>query len=350
MNQDNKHAETQAPPSGGGGVLKNTLQKLIEHRTLTREDAKNILINIAGAKYNQSQVTAFMAVYMMRSITPEELAGFRDALIELCVPVDLSDFNTIDLCGTGGDGKDTFNISTLSSMVVAGAGYKVAKHGNYGVSSACGSSNVMEYFGLKFTNDQDTLKRQMERAGMTYMHAPLFHPAMKAVGPIRRELGMKTFFNLIGPLVNPSNPQNQITGVFDLETVRLYNYLFQQTGKQFAIVYSMDGYDEISLTGEFKMVTNTDDLMLTPEKIGLPVLNQEQLFGGHTVEEAAMIFKSVLEGNGTVAQNSVVFANAGMAIKTMCPEKSIETCIEEAKSSLMGGKAKKVLESLVNSH
>jgi anthranilate phosphoribosyltransferase len=327
--------------------MKTILQKLIQHRTLTREDAKNILKNIAGELYNRSQVTAFMSVYMMRSITPEELAGFRDALIELCVPVDLSGFNTIDLCGTGGDGKDTFNISTLSSLIVAGAGYHVAKHGNYGVSSACGSSNVMEYFGLKFTNDQDVLRQQMDRAGMVYMHAPLFHPAMKAVGPIRKELGMKTFFNLIGPLVNPSNPQNQITGVFDLETVRLYNYLFQQTGKQFSIIYSMDGYDEISLTGDFKMVTNTDDLMLSPEKIGMPQLTREQLFGGNTVEEAAGIFKSVLEGKGSLAQNSVVFANAGMAIKTMCPEKSIETCIEEAKCSLMGGKAAIVLKKLL---
>ena len=328
--------------------MKTILNKLIQHRTLTREDAREILKNIATEKYNQSQITAFMAVYMMRSITPEELAGFRDALIELCIAVDFSDFNTIDLCGTGGDGKDTFNISTLSSLVVAGAGYKVAKHGNYGVSSACGSSNVMEYFGYKFTNDNDTLKKQMDKAGFVYMHAPLFHPAMKVVGPIRRELGMKTFFNLIGPLVNPSNPQNQITGVFDLETVRLYTYLFQQTGKQFSVVYSLDGYDEISLTGDFKVVSNFDDLLLTPEKIGLPRLKQAQLFGGDTVEEAASIFKSILEGKGTEAQNSAVFANAGMAIRTMHPEKSIEQCIEEAKSSLLGGKAAKVLESLVN--
>lgn len=331
-------------------TMKTILNKLIQHRTLSREDARDILKNIAAEKYNHSQVTAFMAVFMMRSITPEELAGFRDALIELCVAIDLSDFNTIDLCGTGGDGKDTFNISTLSSLVVAGAGYHVAKHGNYGVSSACGSSNVVEYFGVKFTNDSDTLKRQLEKSGMVYMHAPLFHPAMKAVGPIRRELGMKTFFNLIGPLVNPANPQNQITGVFDLETVRLYNYLFQQTGKQFAIVYSMDGYDEISLTGDFKMVTNTDDLMLSPEKIGLPKVKPEQLFGGHTVEEAANIFRSVLDGTGTEAQNSAILANAGMAIKTINPAKSIEQCIEEAKSSLLGGKAAGVLKSLVHSH
>lgn len=328
-------------------TMKTILNKLIQHRTLAREDAKNILKNIAAEQYNHSQVAAFMAVFMMRSITPEELAGFRDALLDLCVPVDLSDFNTIDLCGTGGDGKDTFNISTLSSLVVAGAGYHVAKHGNYGVSSACGSSNVMEYFGYKFTNDRDTLKRQMDRAGMIFMHAPLFHPAMKAVGPIRRELGMKTFFNLIGPLVNPANPQNQITGVFNLETVRLYNYLFQQTGKRFTIVYSMDGYDEISLTGDFKMVSNHDDVMLSPADIGFTRLKPEQLFGGHTVQEAAAIFKQVLEGKGSVAQNSAVMANAGMAIKTMCPGKSNEQCIEEAKSSLLGGKAKMVLETLL---
>ena len=324
--------------------MKKILNRLIQHRTLSRDEACEILKSIATEKYNLSQITAFMAIFMMRSITPEELAGFRDALIELCVPVDLSDFNTIDLCGTGGDGKETFNISTLSSLVVAGAGYKVAKHGNYGVSSVSGSSNVMEYFGYKFINDADKLKHQMDKAGFIFMHAPLFHPAMKTVGPIRRDLGMKTFFNLIGPLVNPSNPQNQIAGVFDLETVRLYTYLFQQTGKQFSVVYSLDGYDEISLTGDFKVVSNFDDLLLSPEKIGLPRLKQEQLFGGNTVAEAASIFKTILEGEGTEAQNSTVFINAGLAIRTMHPTKSIEQCIEEAKSSLLGGKAKKVLK------
>ncbi|MCF8361033.1 MAG: anthranilate phosphoribosyltransferase [Prolixibacteraceae bacterium] len=328
--------------------MKTIINKLIQHRTLTREDAKEILKNIASEKYNPSQITAFMAVYMMRSITPEELAGFRDALIELCVPVDFSNFRTIDLCGTGGDGKDTFNISTLSSLVVAGAGYKVAKHGNYGVSSACGSSNVMDYFGYKFTNDQDTLKKQMDEAGFVFMHAPLFHPAMKAVGPIRKDLGMKTFFNLIGPLVNPSRPQSQMAGVFDLETVRLYSYLFQQTGTQFSVIYSLDGYDEISLTGKFKVVSNTEDLLLTPEQIGLKKLRQEQIFGGNTVEEAAGIFKTILDGKGTEAQNSVVFANAGTAIHTLHPEKSIEQCIEEAKSSLLGGKAANVLKKIVS--
>jgi anthranilate phosphoribosyltransferase len=352
MNDNNKNATIQSPSIlkqwSDTGSMKYILNKLIQHRTLSRNDAKEILKNIAGAEYNQSQVSAFISVYMMRNITPEELSGFRDALIDLCIPVDLSDFDTIDLCGTGGDGKDTFNISTLSSLVVAGAGYKVAKHGNFGVSSACGSSNVMEYFGYKFTNDQNQLKRQIDESGMTYLHAPLFHPAMKAVGPIRRELGMKTFFNLIGPLVNPANPQNQFTGVFDLETVRLYNYLFQKTGKKYTIIFSLDGYDEISLTSEFKMVTNTEDFILNPEELGFRRLKQEQLFGGNTVEEAAVIFKSILDGNGTNAQNNIVFANAGMAIKTISPGKTVETCIEEAKNSLLSGKAKKVLGKLIN--
>jgi anthranilate phosphoribosyltransferase len=330
--------------------MKETLQKLIEHKTLSQDEAKNILLDITSEKYNTAQITAFLTVFMMRSITPDELAGFRDALLDLCVRIDLSDFNTIDLCGTGGDGKHTFNISTLSSLVVAGAGYHVAKHGNYGVSSASGSSSIMEYFGYKFTNDQDKLQKIMEKCGMVYLHAPFFHTAMKAVGPIRRDLGMKTFFNMLGPILNPSNPQNQIVGVYNMETMRLYSYLYQQSNKNFSIIYSMDGYDEISLTSDFKMITKTEDVIISPEQLGLPRLQPQELFGGNSVEEAATVFKTILEGKGTIAQNSAVFANAGMAIKTMHPEKDIEQCIEEAKSSLLGGKAKKVLELLVNSH
>lgn len=328
--------------------MKAILQKLTEHKSLSHDEAKAVLTDITAEKYNLAQMTAFLTVYMMRSITPEELSGFRDALLDLCVKVDLSDYNTIDLCGTGGDGKNTFNISTLSSLVVAGAGYKVAKHGNYGVSSASGSSSVMEYFGYKFTNDTDKLKQMMDKVGMVYLHAPFFHPAMKAVGPIRRDLGMKTFFNMLGPVLNPAQPQNQITGVFDLETMRLYSYLFQKSGKNYSIVYSMDGYDEISLTGDFKLISNSEDVMMNPEQLGLPRLKQEELFGGDSVEEAAGIFKSILEGNGTLAQNSAVFANAGMAIHTMHPEKSIEQCIEEAKSSLLGGKAAGILKSITS--
>jgi anthranilate phosphoribosyltransferase len=327
--------------------MKAILQKLTENKTLSQEEAKIILQDITRDKYNTAQVTAFLTVFMMRSITPEELAGFRDALLELCVHIDLSGYNTIDLCGTGGDGKHTFNISTLSSLVVAGAGYHVAKHGNYAVSSASGSSSVMEYFGYKFTNDQDTLSKMMERCGMVYLHAPIFHPAMKAVGPIRRDLGMKTFFNMLGPILNPTHIKNQIVGVYNLETMRLYSYLYQNSDKNYCIVYSMDGYDEISLTSEFKMITNTENMIMTPEQLGFSRLKPEELYGGSSVEEAAGIFKSVLDGKGTAGQNSAVFANAGMAIKTICPQKNIEDCIEEAKSSLLSGKAKKVLEKLV---
>ena len=212
--------------------MKQLLNRLINHESITSEEAKQVLVNISEGKYNQSQIASFLTVFMMRSITLEELQGFRDALLDLCIAVDLKDFNPIDLCGTGGDGKDTFNISTLSSFVTAGAGVNVAKHGNYGVSSACGSSNVMEYLGIKFSNDKDFLKKSIDTTGICVLHAPLFHPAMKNVAPIRRELGVKTFFNMLGPMVNPAFPKNQMVGVFNLELQRLYGYLYQQSDKK----------------------------------------------------------------------------------------------------------------------
>ncbi len=284
---------------------------------------------------------------MMRLITVDELAGFRDAFLELCLNTDLSDFNTIDLCGTGGDGKNTFNVSTLSSLVVAGAGAKVAKHGNYGVSSACGSSNVMEYFGYRFTNDRDVLLRQLDRAGICFLHAPLFHPAMKNVAPIRKALGVKTFFNILGPLVNPAFPPNQVSGVFSLETARLYHYIFQQTEKRYAVLYSLDGYDEISLTGEFKLITNDGERLLAPEDIGFNKLNPADIDGGETVGESAAIFHSILEGHGTEAQNDAVIANSGMALECYYPGKSHEECFEMARGSLYSGKALNVLRTLI---
>ena len=235
--------------------MKETLQYLFDHKTLGKEDAKLILRNMAEGKYNDSEIAAFISVYLMRSITLEELAGFRDALLELCTPVDLSEFNTIDVCGTGGDEKNTFNISTLTSFVVAGAGEKVAKHGNYSVSSACGSSNVLEYFGYKFSSDPDRLRREIDRYNICFLHAPLFNPAMKNVAPVRRSLKIKTFFNMLGPMVNPSSPRNQLVGVFSLDVARLYHYLYQQSDKQFCIIHSLDGYDEISLTGRFRVLT-----------------------------------------------------------------------------------------------
>ena len=327
--------------------MKEILQRLTSHLTLDREEAKDVLKKIAGGGYNNSQISAFLTVYMMRMITVHELAGFRDALLELCLATDLSEFDTIDLCGTGGDGKNTFNISTLSSFVVAGAGGKVAKHGNYGVSSACGSSNVLEYLGYKFTTSRDLLRNQIDKANICFLHAPLFHPAMKAVAPIRRELGVKTFFNMLGPMVNPSFPHNQLVGVWNLETARLYNYIYQQTDKNYTIIYSLDGFDEISLTSEFKLISNLEEDLLDPEKIGFTRLIHDDVKGGTTVEESVRIFLKILDGNGTEAQKSVVIANSGMALKKLFPSKSQKECFGIAEDSLQGGKAKAMLKKLL---
>lgn len=329
-------------------MLQPTLKRLFEYNTLSREEARNILVNITSENYSKSEVVAFLSVFMMRSVTVDELSGFRDGLLEQCKILDLSDFNTIDMCGTGGDGKNTFNISTLASLVVAGAGYKVAKHGNAGVSSACGSSNVMEFMGYKFTNDNDTLKNQIDKAGICFLHAPLFHPAMKAVGPIRRELGIKTFFNMLGPMVNPSNPKNQLVGVFSLELARIYQYIYQQTDKNFSIVHSIDGYDEISLTDAFKVISHNGEKLLAPEDLKLPYNKPEDIFGGNTVEESAGIFQNVLAGDGTEAQNNAVVANAALAISTMDSGLTLDQSIEKAVNSLKSGNAKQALETLLS--
>lgn len=326
--------------------MKNLLNRLINHESISSEEAKQVLVNISNDMYNQSQIASFLTVFMMRSITLEELRGFRDALLELCIAIDLKDFNTIDLCGTGGDGKDTFNISTLSSFVSAGAGIKVSKHGNYGVSSACGSSNVMEYLGIKFSNDEDFLKRCIDKAGICVLHAPLFHPAMKNVAPIRRELGVKTFFNMLGPMVNPSFPKNQMVGVFNLELLRLYSYLYQNTDKNYSIVHALDGYDEISLTGNTKVISNNSETMFSPEDLGISAITQESIFGGNTIEDAAKIFMNVIQGKGTEPQNNVVCANAGLAIATT-KQISHKEGFEQAKESLLSGKAKASLDKLI---
>ncbi|MGY3792795.1 anthranilate phosphoribosyltransferase [Aquimarina sp. 433] len=325
--------------------MKALLNRLINHETISKEEAKQVLVNISQGAYNQSQIASFLTVYMMRSITVEELEGFRDALLELCIAVDLSEYNPIDLCGTGGDGKDTFNISTLSSFVSAGAGIKVTKHGNYGVSSKCGSSNVMEHLGIKFSNDKDFLKKSIDEAGICVLHAPLFHPAMKNVAPIRRELGVKTFFNMLGPMVNPAFPKNQIVGVFNLELARMYGYLYQNTDKNFTIIHALDGYDEISLTGSTKTISNNTEGMLTPEDFGVQALQMEDIVGGDSVEESATIFMNILSGKGTQAQNDVVCANAGMAIATVEGLQPKEG-FEKAKESLLSGKGLTALKKV----
>jgi len=328
--------------------MKDILNRLFEYKSLDRITAKEILSNLAQGKYNQSEMAAFLTVYLMRSITVEELAGFREAMLELCVPVDIEEYNAIDLCGTGGDGKDTFNISTLASFIVAGAGQKVAKHGNNSVSSVCGSSNVLAYFGYEFTNDIDILKRSLDKSNICYLHAPLFHPAMKNVAPVRKELGVKTFFNMLGPMVNPSFPTKQMTGVFSLELARLYAYLFQQTDTDFMVVYSLDGYDEVSLTGDFKILTRNDEQIIGPEDLGLHSFNPDELSGGATIDEAAKIFKSVLENQSTRAQKEVAIANAGMALYCADSTLGLKGAVEKARESLESGNALNSFNTLMN--
>ena len=282
---------------------------------------------------------------MMRSVSIEELSGFREALLDLCIRIDLSAYNTIDLCGTGGDGKDTFNISTLASFVAAGAGIKVAKHGNYGLSSISGSSNVMEKLGIKFSNDADYLERSIDQAGIAILHAPLFHPAMKNVGPIRKDLAVKTFFNMVGPMVNPSFPQNQLVGVFNLELARMYAYLYQKTNVNFTILHSLDGYDEVSLTGPTKLITSDREAMLIPEDFGVSLLAQSQIEGGTTIDDSAQLFIDIISGKGTEAQNNVVCANAAMAIATLTKCTPLEG-FQIANESLLSGKAHLSLKKL----
>ncbi len=325
--------------------MKTILNRLINHDVLCKEDARQVLVNIAKGTYNQSQIAAFLTVYMMRSISIEELEGFRDALLELCLAVDLSGYDPIDLCGTGGDGKDTFNISTLASFVTAGAGIPVTKHGNYGVSSKCGSSNVLEFLGIRFSNEADFLKRSIDESGICILHAPLFHPAMKNVAPIRKELAVKTFFNMLGPMVNPAFPTYQIVGVFNLELARMYGYLYQNTEKKFTVVHALDGYDEISLTGATKTISNFSETMLHPEDFGVAPVRPEEIAGGEDIEQSAKIFMAILEGKGSEAQNNVVCANAGMAIAT-AKGLSAREGFELAQNSLFDRKALKALQTL----
>ncbi|MDN4166443.1 anthranilate phosphoribosyltransferase [Cytophagales bacterium LB-30] len=326
--------------------MKEILNQLFEHKSLSQQQAKDILVRLTKGEFTASQVASFLTVFLMRPIALQELRGFREAMMELCIPLDLGGMPAIDLCGTGGDGKSTFNISTLSSFVVAASGVKVAKHGNYGVSSICGSSNVLQYFGYEFTSDSDRLLRELDLLGITFLHAPLFHPAMKSVAPIRRELGVKTFFNMLGPMVNPARPSHQMVGVFSLELARLYHYLFQQEGKKYAIVHSHDGYDEISLTGPFTLFTHQSESIETPQSLGLSTLKPEQLTGGETVEESAAIFLQVIKGQGSAAQEEAVVANSAMAIQ--CAKGiSFSEAKEEAKENLRSGKAHRLFEKLL---
>ena len=327
--------------------MKKILTRLFNHEILSRQEAEKIMSDMTRGVYNEAQTAALLTVYKMRSPSVEELIGFRNSLLESRIRIDLSDYNAIDIVGTGGDGKNTFNISTCACFVVAGAGYRVAKHGNYGATSVSGASNVMEQHGVKFTNDESRLRRSIEGCGMAYLHAPLFNPAMKAVAPVRKALQVSTLFNLLGPLVNPSLPVNQLLGVANLELLRLYAQTFQTLGLEFAVVTSLDGYDEISLTDSFKVTMKHYERIYRPDELGLPSIRQEELFGGSTPEEAARIFDNVLTGKATVSQTNCVLINAAFAIQILEPSKSIGECLETARASLAGGKAAETLKKFI---
>ena len=328
--------------------MKDTLNHLFAGNYLTKAEAHQMLVQIAEGQFSDAEIASFLTVFRMRRITGEELSGFRQALLDLCVAIDLSEYNTIDVVGTGGDGKNTFNISTLSCFVLAGAGYKVTKHGNYGLSSVSGASNMFEYFGYQFSNNPDKLRRELDVAGICFFHAPLFHPAMKSVASVRKALKVKTLFNMMGPIINPSFPKNQLVGVYDLEVLDLYHAVFKESGQNYLIVNSLDGYDEISLTGDARFVSNQTEDSLSPGDFGFQAVSQKELFGGETVDEAALIFKNVLEVQATEAQQNVVIANAALAIRCMYPLKTLPDCVAEATESLKSKKAlgafKKLME------
>lgn len=326
--------------------MKQTLQHLSQYKTLTSQEAKDIVINMANDKYTDMQMTALLTMFIMRPITLEELKGFREAMLDLSNKVDLSEYNPMDVCGTGGDGKDTFNISTLSSFVIAGAGIPIAKHGNYGVSSISGSSSVMENLGIHFRSSEEELKIQLKEANICFLHAPLFHPAMKRIAPVRKALGIKTFFNMLGPLTNPAQPKIQLVGLFNLELLRMYQYFLQQENTQYSIIHALDGYDECTLTGECKIVNNQGEKITDASYFGMNTISPSSIKGGTTVEESAYIFWQILKGKGTEEQNNVILANSALAIQTYHPNLSLKEAIEKAKESLLGGKAKEKFEIL----
>jgi anthranilate phosphoribosyltransferase len=328
--------------------MKATLEYLYQGGRLSETEATGILTEIGRNSYSEIEIASFLTVFLMREITPQELAGFRKALLTLCVPVDLSAYDTIDVCGTGGDGKNTFNISTLSAFVLAGAGFRVAKHGNYGVSSPVGSSNILEHFGYRFSNEPSRLQREVELAGITFLHAPLFHPAMKYVAPVRRALKTKTFFNMLGPMINPAFPKYQLVGVYAPGVQDLYNAVFRETGRNYMIIHGLDGYDEISLTGTVRILQNSGEEFIHPETFGFPAVNPEDLFGGNTAGEAAGIFTNILNNKGSEQQTQVVLANTAAGIRTIHPERSWESCVQTARESLESGRALDAFKKLIS--
>jgi len=327
--------------------MKNLLKDLYNHKIMSKEESKAALISLTDGSANGSQISSFLTVFLLRDITSEELDGFREAMIELSIDVDIDGDELIDLCGTGGDGKDTFNISTISSFVVAGSGIKVAKHGNYGVSSSCGSSNIISHLGHEFSNDISSLKYSLDKSNICFLHAPLFHPSLKNISPVRIELGVKTFFNMLGPMVNPIQPKSQLVGVFNSNIFRLYSHIYSKTNKSYCIVHSIDGYDEVSLTGSFKLFSNNQDLMLEPKDLGFNVIDSVKLSGGKNIKESSKIFLDILKNKGTSEQVDAVLANSGLAIYCAKKLNSIKDGIEIARESLESGKAYNCLKLFI---
>ena len=328
--------------------MKDILNRMLNHEELTREETKDILVGITQSEYPNEQITALLTALQMRGITVDELLGFRDGILETGVPVPLDCDRYIDVVGTGGDRKNTFNISTTSCFVIAGAGYKVAKHGNYAATSTSGASNVIAHHGIKFTDDIDQLNRSINECGIVYLHAQLFARAMKFVGPIRKALQFPTCFNLLGPIVNPSKPQCQLLGVANLDQMRLYSNVYQKIGIDYGIVNSIDGYDEISLTGDFKVTTNQYERIYRPQDLGLHIIKPEELVAGATEEEAARIFDSVLENTALPGQKEVVIANAAFGIQVLeRGQKDIDECIAIARESIESGRALQTFRKFV---
>lgn len=328
--------------------MKEILKRLFEHKSLGYQQAREVLINIGKGVYSEAEMAAFITVYLMRSITIEELTGFKDALLELCIPADLNGYSPIDIVGTGGDGKNTFNISTISCFIVAGAGCSVAKHGNYAASSISGSSNVMEALGYKFSSDTGKLKNEIEKSGFCFLHAPLFHPALKSVATVRKNLGIRTFFNILGPMVNPASPELQIVGVYNLEMARYYQYLYQQSGKNYMIIHSLDGYDEVSLTADAKVIGPSGEKIYDAVSLGKRNVFPSDLHGGNSVSENARLFVKILKGEGTWAQNAVVVANAALALFAKNETNSYDACYSAALESLESGKAYRQFKKLID--
>lgn len=327
--------------------MKEILQYLFNHNTLSRSEAKATMIEIAHNKFNDAEVTAFISVFLMRNITLNELEGFRQALLQMAVPVQIDAADALDIVGTGGDGKNTINISTLAAFVIAGAGQKVTKHGNYGASTITGSSNVLEELGYRFPSDSEKLNEDLEKANICFLHAPNFHPALQSVGALRRSLGLRTFFNLLGPLVNPAKPQFSVIGVYNLEIARIYQYLLQQDNREFAVVHGMDGYDEISLTGDTKIITKSSEEIFSTKDLGFNALTPESIQAGKTASESAKIFRDILEGNGSSEQNAVVLANAAIALHQTKKFGNYEDSLLLAQESLESGKALRSLNRLI---